>query len=366
MAETLTRFILEVRKLDGSEYPANSLHHIIAGLQRYLRTVGYQVDIFKDEDFAGFHSSLDAEMKRIQGLGIGTRVRKAEIITIEEEELLWEKGLLGDKTAQSLLDTIIFLCGLFFALRSGKEYCQLRRSPCQIRLVEREGQRAYLEYTEDLSKNHLGGLKGRKIAPKVVRHHDNPCDPSRCFVRLYKLYMSLCPADAPDHTFYLKPLDPSKQSNTCWYSKRALGHNTLDKTVSRLCSAAGIGGFKTNHSLRATTTSRLYQSGVEEQQVMERTGHRSLDGVRSYKRTSDNQRQALSDILNRQPPPPVASVTATRSGPSSAANAQGVLSGVFNLQSACFTGCNVTFYGASTPEQPRKKRWAIIYDSDSD
>ena len=33
----LTRFILEVRKQDGSEYPPNSLHHITAGLMRHLR-----------------------------------------------------------------------------------------------------------------------------------------------------------------------------------------------------------------------------------------------------------------------------------------------------------------------------------------
>ena len=77
-----------------------------------------------------------------------------------------------------------------------------------------------------------------------------------------------------------------------------LGHTTLAKTVTRLCKLAGIEGYKANHSLRATTTSRLYQSGVDEQLVMERTGHRSLEGVRSYKRTSDVQREALSDILN--------------------------------------------------------------------
>ena len=31
---------------------------------------------------------------------------------------------------------------------------------------------------------------------------------------------------------------------------------------------------------------------------MEKTGHTSLDGVRSYKRTSSTQQQCLSDILN--------------------------------------------------------------------
>ena len=38
---------------------------------------------------------------------------------------------------------------------------------------------------------------------------------------------------------------------------------------------------------------------MDEQLVMERTGHRSIEGVRSYKRSSDQQREALSDILNR-------------------------------------------------------------------
>ena len=41
-----------------------------------------------------------------------------------------------------------------------------------------------------------------------------------------------------------------------------------------------------------------YNAGVEEQQVMERTGHRSLDGVRRYKPTSMKQKEALSNILN--------------------------------------------------------------------
>ena len=113
IAHTLTRFILEVRKNDGSVYPANSLHHIIVGLQRHIRACGCQVDLFKEEVFGDFRSSLDAEMKRIQGLGVGTRVRRAEIITVDEEEILWKKGILGDKMPQSLLDTIIFLCGLF-------------------------------------------------------------------------------------------------------------------------------------------------------------------------------------------------------------------------------------------------------------
>ena len=84
-----------------------------------------------------------------------------------------------------------------------------------------------------------------------------------------------------------------------WYTNQPLGHCTLDSTVKRMCEQAGIPGYRTNHSLRATAATRLHQSGcVEEQEIMQRTGHRSIEAVRSYKWTSSEQLEQVSDILN--------------------------------------------------------------------
>ena len=294
----LTRFVLEVRKRNGKEYSPDTLHHLCCGIMRFLRWNGWpSVDFFADIEFIDFRATLDAEMKRLQVKGIGSKKKQAEPLTEQEEEILWEKGMLGDANPQTLLDTIVFMNGLYFALRSGDEHRALRSVPPQIEVVEREGERPYLLYTEDTSKNRPGGLKGRRVKPKVVRHHANTENPNRCFIRLFKLYTSLCPSDRPKDAFYLKPLN--KPTPTCWYSKQPLGHNKLAQTVGRLCKAAGIQGYKTNHSLRVATATRLYKSGVDEQLVMERTGHRSVEGVRTYKRTSDEQQVALSDVLNR-------------------------------------------------------------------
>ena len=58
-------------------------------------------------------------------------------------------------------------------------------------------------------------------------------------------------------------------------------------------------GHHTNHSLRASAATQLHQSGcVEEQEIMERIRHRSLEAVRSYKKSSNDQLQQVSDILN--------------------------------------------------------------------
>ena len=75
-----------------------------------------------------------------------------------------------------------------------------------------------------------------------------------------------------------------------------VGHNPLGTTVKRLCSAAGITGRKTNHSLRAT---KLFQKGIDEQLIMNVTGHRSIDGVRAYKRPSIEQFKEISGVLQK-------------------------------------------------------------------
>jgi hypothetical protein len=148
----LSKFVLETRKANGEPYPPDTLYGICSGLLRYIRERRPEINIFKDAQFAGFQRTLDAEMKRLRSMGLGVRKKQAEPISIQEEDLLWEKGCLGDQDPHTLLDTMLFLCGLHFALRSGEEHRSLRTSHFEIK-QDKNGSEC-LVYTENTSKNN--------------------------------------------------------------------------------------------------------------------------------------------------------------------------------------------------------------------
>ena len=124
-AQWLTRFILEVRKINGSEYPPKTLYHIVNGIMWHVHISKPGTDFYKDAEYPGFIASLNAEMKRLQSQGMGSTQKQAEPLSTQEEEQLCENQILGHHSPQALLNTMVFMTGLYFALRSGDEHRNL-------------------------------------------------------------------------------------------------------------------------------------------------------------------------------------------------------------------------------------------------
>lgn len=97
-----------------------------------------------------------------------------------------------------------------------------------------------------------------------------------------------------DNAFYLR-------ATSTGFSKQAVGHNTLERIVKELMVDAGINGYFTLHSLRATAATRLYNNGQDEQAIMHVTGHRS-SAVREYKRMGEKMKRNISAILHAEGP----------------------------------------------------------------
>ena len=77
------------------------------------------------------------------------------------------------------------------------------------------------------------------------------------------------PPNAADmDIFDLRP--HQKSVAKVWYAIVPIGKNILSKMLKTMCSEAGIEGSKSNHSYAAT---ELFQAGISEKVIQDRTGH---------------------------------------------------------------------------------------------
>ena len=67
--------------------------------------------------------------------------------------------------------------------------------------------------------------------------------------------------------------------------------------VRDMCTEANIDGRYTNHSLRATGASELFQSETPEHVIQQFTGHWSVQALHQYENISTKQKQAACNIL---------------------------------------------------------------------
>ena len=85
-----------------------------------------------------------------------------------------------------------------------------------------------------------------------------------------------------------------------WYSSVPVGKDILSTKLGKMCSLAGIEGRITNYSRCATSVTQTYETGVLEKVIQEWTGHRSLEALWAYERTTSQQHQAVSSVLAAQ------------------------------------------------------------------
>ena len=81
------------------------------------------------------------------------------------------------------------------------------------------------------------------------------------------------------------------------YSKAA-GRGTLGNVIKNIMAKAGFEGYYTNHSLRCSCATTLYDNNIPEQVIQDTTGHRSVEGVRAYKCTSSAMKRKMSAVLH--------------------------------------------------------------------
>ena len=124
-------------------------------------------------------------------------------------------------------------------------------------------------YSENGSKNYSGidPTAGNKSVPIYACPENQP----KCLIYLLDLYFSKFSLKSFDmDVFYLRPKKIAPESLP-WYDCAAVGRCKLDKFMQVMCEEAGV-EKKTNHSLRATGCTALFNAGVPEKIIRDVTG----------------------------------------------------------------------------------------------
>ena len=290
----LCRFVREVKKLDGSEYPPNTVRELVIMIQMYLHENGVFWKLLDQAEFVALCNVVDNTMKQRHSQGLGIR-KSSDVISLKHEDKLFNEGILGEDSPMQLLNTVIYMVGLHCALRGGSEHSNLRRIGCnsQFSFEQDDAGVDRLVYVVDpLQKTNQGGLVCKAKSKRVVVY--GASDKRRCLVRLIKKYIRLLPETKLCKKLYFRCRKNPQPS--VWYCDQPYGINRIKATVKEICKSGGINGNFTNHSLRATCASHLYDKNVPEQLIKAITGHCS-DCVHVYKRTGDHLKQAASNVI---------------------------------------------------------------------
>lgn len=282
----ISRFVTEARRNhEGKPYTPNSLTMILWGIQRYMVNKNSNSLRFmdsKDPQFSDLHRTICCTFASLHEKGIGV-TKHTETLTPEEENRLWELGLLGTDTPLTLQRAVFFSTGKAFCIRGGERNLK----PSQFR---RESNPDRYVYFENGCLKKSGGKRRLSASNKVIPVYANPFAGKRCLVYLLDLYMSKLPFDAFEKgVFYLRPkMEAPSQHDSVWYEPIPVGKDKLRTLVRDTCNAAGIRN-KNSSCLRATENvpERLIRSSTDLWMQALRRSQRPSDEQPSDEHLSD-------------------------------------------------------------------------------
>jgi len=290
----LKYFFLSVRRQDGERYPPKTIYDIMTMLNFYLNNdLKKKINMFQDDIFKESVKAMNTAMKESARCGLVSGVLASRPISIEDENTLWEAGVLGWNSPKQTLNTAVFLLSIHTSVRGGKElrsWTYGENSP--FRFDCRQGKEV-LVYCETHGKTYQGTASSMRLDPPkecIIHHNDE--NHERCAVCAFKKIIDGRPIKCSKNSLFLKPL-AHKKGNVL-FGDQVVGEHTLGNIISTVM--AGIPGRYTNHSTRKTAPTRLYHGKIEEQIIQEQTRHRSLV-VRKYKETSDEQLREKSSVI---------------------------------------------------------------------
>ena len=297
--DVLERYFCSVTKETGGQYEPASLCSIQAAIERYLREKNCRYSVMRDKELQGCRDVLEGKARFLrQELGMGKKPNKAESLSLEDEEVLWSCGQLGDTNARSLLNTVWFLLTQHFGLRGRQEHYVMKVGDFQLK--KDDNGITFITFSESFSKTRQGGLrqKERAVRPKMFATGNE-----RCPVDYFLKFLSRRPGHLQESGFlYLAVID--NPTTETWYKCSRLGINSINNIMKNMVKKTplALSGKKlTNHSARKTVVKKLKKARIQKSDIIGITGHSNEAGLDPYDSGDEQQQKEYSYAIDNIP-----------------------------------------------------------------
>ncbi|CAB5096651.1 unnamed protein product [Rhizophagus irregularis] len=274
---------------DLNEYKATSVKQSVDALNRYLLHLSPipQINLHDKYMFPDLHDVLHGKLRDLQEHGFGETLDSVSINSQQIQQILQHPKITTDNP-EGLLYRVFFRLSIILAMRGGEHY-QLKIN--QFKSDENGG----LKFFRYISKNNQRGIQGGQAhIISIPADNNGPCSD-------IQLYLSKRPPSG-DENFYLQPNNTSWLETNIWYKTDHVGKNKLGNFMKKIGRETQIDipiELLSNHSGRKTATQILQDQEVPEQAIMQLTGHKSVQGVRAYKKVNENQQlNTLNTLIN--------------------------------------------------------------------
>ncbi|XP_034996338.1 uncharacterized protein KIAA1958 homolog [Zootoca vivipara] len=256
--ELLEDFYVTVKKTDGSDFLATSLHAIRRGLDRILKNAGIGFSITSGS-FGSSTKKLKEKLRVLSKAGMsGARSRNITYFSLSNEEEMWRIGCLGDGSPVALLSTVVKYNSQYLNMRTLQEHADLMYG--DIELLKDPQNRPFFARTDNVKREKR--LGSNRVCYGQI-YHDHSKGHKVCpYCLLYKyMYIHRPPSQMEGKSpFYLTARKETIGMGSIWYEEQRMGLRSLRGVVPKLAKKVKLDHCENFTFISFTQASRTFGS----------------------------------------------------------------------------------------------------------
>ena len=197
-----------------------------------------------------------------------------------------------------LAQYVWFMLGFNLARRGREGWTNMTKSTFEFKRDD-NGEEYLTMSASECTKNWQGGSSSNSWDYSDIRiHATNNLDPTKDFLTVFRFYLSKLNPNC-DRLFQ-RPKGKMWSRDDVWFDNVPMGKNTIGTMLQTISKAAGTSIVYTNHSVRATAITAMYQAGIDRSHICKISKHKREETLQHYiSEPSSEQKRTCSTALQR-------------------------------------------------------------------